>query len=257
MEEKIQAAEQQAEVKKKSAKEKVPTIIGIVLCAILIPMLIINVIMIINSFAKKDEVPGFFGFKPMIVLTESMHPTIKGGDLIVCKKVEADEIKEGDIISFFDPMSTKGTVVTHRVKKIIHEDGKIYFKTRGDNNAGDDYKPVPEENLVGRYCFRIPWIGRVLMFMQTTAGLITCIGVPLALLIGFEIFRRRKYEKGNQEDLDQMRAELEALRAEKERQEAAEAVAAEQVSTEDQLQTDEPIQTDEIPTTPPEDKDEG
>ena len=202
-------------------REKTWNIVGIVLCALLIPMLIVNVTMIITSLVHKDEVPGFFGYTPMIVLTDSMVPEIYGGDLVICTDIEAEDVEVGDIISFFDPMSTKGTVVTHRVIEIIDQDGKLYFKTKGDANNSEDYKAVPEDSLVGEYQVRIPKVGNVLMFMQTTLGLIVCIGVPLVALITYELLRRRKYEKSNESDIDKMRAELEALRAEKERQAAA------------------------------------
>ena len=201
----------------RTKREKVWNIVGIVLCVLLIPMLIVNLVMIVNSFIHEDKVPGFFGYTPMIVLTDSMVPEIYGGDLVICTDIAPEDVKVGDIISFFDPMSTKGTVVTHRVIDITNQNGKIYFKTKGDANNAEDYKPVPAENLVGEYQFRIAGVGKVLMFMQTTLGLVVCVGVPLVALITYELLRRRKYEKSNESDIDKMRAELEALRAEKEK----------------------------------------
>lgn len=212
----------------RSKQSKVLTIVGIVLCVLLIPMLIINITMIIDSFVHEDEVPSFFGLTPMIVLTESMEPNIKAGDLIVCKPVDAKDIAVGDVISFFDPMSTTGSVVTHRVTEIIDEDGVLYFRTMGDNNDGAaDPKPVAGDKVVGRYSFRIGGLGSALMFMQSTPGLIVCIGVPLVLLIGYELIRRMIYEKSNNTDIDKMRAELEALKAEKERLESEKQEAGE------------------------------
>ena len=51
------------------------------------------------------------------------------------------------------------------------------------------------------------------MFLQTTPGLIVCVGLPLLLLVGYELLRRRKYEKTSKQDTDALLAELEALRA--------------------------------------------
>ena len=51
------------------------------------------------------------------------------------------------------------------------------------------------------------------MFLQTTPGLIVCIGCPLALLVGYDVLRRRKYDKAKQDDTDALLKELEALRA--------------------------------------------
>ena len=62
--------------------QKVLSIVGIVLCVLLVPILIINCTLIIKSFTNKEEVPGIGGFTPMIVLTGSMEPVIKEGDVI-------------------------------------------------------------------------------------------------------------------------------------------------------------------------------
>ena len=204
-------------------RDKVFTIIGIVLCILLVPMLIINVSMIIQSYVHKDKVPGFLGVTPLIVLTDSMADTIYSGDLIFCVDVDPDDVEENDIISFFDPASSTGAVVTHRVIGIIqNEDGTRSFQTKGDNNNTEDKKPVPEENLVGEYKTRIAGAGHVAMFMQSTTGLILCVFVPLVLLVGYDIIRRRFYEQNKQQNMDELMAELEALRAEKAKAEAEE-----------------------------------
>ena len=81
---------------------------------------------------------------------------------------------------------------------------------------------VPQKNLIGIYRSRVPALGHVAMFMQTTPGLILCVVCPVLLLVGFDMLRRRKYEKAKQQDTDQLLAELEELRrlkAEKENQE--------------------------------------
>jgi signal peptidase len=53
------------------------------------------------------------------------------------------------------------------------------------------------------------------MFMQTTAGLIVCVIIPLILLVGFDLIRRRKHEQQNQQDTAALLKELEELRAQK------------------------------------------
>ena len=74
--------------KKKKIIDKTLTIAGIVLCVILIPILIMNVTLIIKSYTNDQEVPGIGKTVPFIVLTESMDPVIKAGDMIICSKVE-------------------------------------------------------------------------------------------------------------------------------------------------------------------------
>ena len=206
---------------KTSTTHKVLTVIGTILCVILIPILIINITLIAKSYINKDEVPSIGGTLPLIVLTDSMYPKIESGDLIICRTAEADEIEVNDIIAFFDPAGNGTSIVTHRVIEIVEEDGEISFRTRGDNNNTEDKELVPAENLVGVYKMRIAGAGYIAMFMQSTAGLIICVVLPIILLVGYDIIRRRIYEKNNKQDTDALLAELEALRAEKAEKEKA------------------------------------
>lgn len=206
----------------KDPKQRILTIIGTVLCVILIPILIINLTLIVKSYVNKDEVPSLGGVFPMIVLTDSMYPQIKSGDLIICNTLEPEEVRVDDVISFFDPMGSGTSVVTHRVLEVIEENGALSYRTKGDNNNAEDQVLVPEKNLVGIYRSRIPGLGNVAMFMQTTPGLILCVVCPVLLMVGYDMLRRKKYEKSRQQDTDALLAELEALRAMKAEKEKAE-----------------------------------
>ena len=134
---------------KSSTSHKILTVVGILICIILIPVLFINVTLIIKSYTNKDEVPKFGGYCPLIVLTGSMEPEISSGDLIICKQIDIEKVKVDDIIAFFDPDSTGSAVLTHRVKEIVNENGTLSFRTQGDANNAMDRLPVPAESLVG------------------------------------------------------------------------------------------------------------
>ena len=208
--------------KTSNIKDKILTVIGTIMCVILVPILLINLTLIAKSYLNKDEVPNVGGYLPLIVLTDSMHPEIESGDLIICHTVESDEVKANDVIAFFDPAGNGSTIVTHRVIEIIGQDGDLEFRTKGDFNNTEDKMLVPEENLVGIYQTKIPGAGHIAMFMQTTNGLLLCVVLPIVLLIGWDVVRRSRYEKQKQKDTDALMKELEALRAEKAKQEKSE-----------------------------------
>ena len=206
-----------AEKQTSTLGHRILTGVGIALCVILVPMLIINCTLLIKGWTNKDEVPTLFGYAPMIVLTDSMagenEDSFSGGDLIFVKTVKAEDVKIGDVISFFDPQGNGTSITSHRVVEVINEDGKITFKTKGDNNNTEDKLPVPAENLAGVYTgFKIVGAGRVAMFMQTPWGLIVCVVIPILLLIGWDAFRRARYNKKHEEEKDALLAELEELR---------------------------------------------
>ena len=206
----------------KNTAHRVLTIIGTILCIILIPILIINCTLIVKSFTS-DEVPSVAGALPLIVLTDSMYPLIESGDLIICRTTEAEEIESGDVIAFFDPAGNGSSIVTHRVVEVTEQGDQIAWRTKGDNNNTEDRLLVTADKLVAVYeGTRLPGFGNVALFMQTTPGLIVCVVCPILLLVGYDMIRRRIYEKANKQDTDQLLAELEELRrlkAEKEKQE--------------------------------------
>ena len=205
---------------KTTLKDKILTAIGTIMCIILIPVLVINLTLIAKSYINKDEVPSVGGYLPLIVLTDSMVPEIYSGDLIICHTEDAEEIKVNDIIAFFDPAGNGTSIVTHRVMEIVDENGKLEFRTKGDNNNTEDKLLVPAESLVGVYKTRIAGLGNVAMFMQSSTGLIVCVVLPIVLLVGYDMIRRRLYEKKKDDNTAALMAELEALRAEKARKDA-------------------------------------
>ncbi len=78
--------------------------------------------------------------------TKSMDPVLddKTSVLEIIPKQETD-IGIGDIISF----QYNNQIVIHRVIKIIINNGKTYFITKGDNNKYPDKEPVAFESIKG------------------------------------------------------------------------------------------------------------
>ncbi len=207
---------------KVDVKHRVLTIIGIVLCVILVPILIVNCTLIVKSFINKDEAPDFAGVVPLIVLTDSMYPDIKKGDLIFTKKVDTSDIQVGDVISFYAAEDDYTTIWTHKVIEVIPDGDTVKFRTQGVNNPTPDGKLREADKIVGKWNdVRIGGAGSLAMEMQKPGGLIICVVVPILLFVGYDIIRRKMYEKNQGSDVDALRAELEALKAEKAAQQAA------------------------------------
>ena len=207
---------EQHEREASSLFHRIMTVVGTVLCILLVPILVMNCILIAKSYLEPDKVPSFGGRIPMIILTDSMYPEFESGDMIVCHTKDAENIAVGDVICFFDPAGNGTSTVTHRVIEITtDEDGDLAWKTKGDANNAEDAALVPAENLIGVYQMKIAGAGNIAMFMQTTKGLIICVVLPILLLVGYDIIRRRIYEKKNKADTEALLKELEELRKEK------------------------------------------
>ena len=193
--------------------EKAISITAIVVSLLLIPILVLNMVLILKNAINPDKVPSIGKMTPLIVLTESMEPKIKDGDLIVTKITATEDIEEDDVIAFFDPASKDNSVVTHRVIGKYTEGGKVYFETQGDNNDTADLYDVPADKVIGVWHgFRLPLLGHVMLFMQSPWGLIVCIALPVSLFVVLEVLHRRKTDKESKDDIDALKAELEALK---------------------------------------------
>lgn len=137
-----------------SKRKLIKNIISYIVIAV---VFIFMVISILSNF-------GLFGYKFYDVLTGSMSPTINPGSLIIVKEIDDSEVKEGDIITF------KGTstsnLTTHRVVEVIDKDNNIKFQTKGDANDVLDPMLVDEGLLVGKVILDIPYIGKVMSFIN-------------------------------------------------------------------------------------------
>ena len=118
------------------------------------------------------------------VQSGSMAPAIEVGDAVLVRPVTEDEVRIGDIVSFYSPVEP-GIVVTHRVVSI---DGAGQVTTRGDGNAEED--PVLDPTLlVGRVEHQFANAGYVIDFMRSRAGLALLVYMPAVIVIIAEIRR--------------------------------------------------------------------
>lgn len=199
-----------------SGRSKVLTILGIVLCVILLPILILNMILIIQGFgADKSKLPNIGGYFPLMVQSGSMSGTIETGDLIIVHTIDekdAENLKKDDVVTFWENQPG-GALVTHRILEVTEDDkGQLVYVTKGDANPAADSRDLYPEKIVGTYVTRLAGLGDVAMFMQTIPGLIICVVLPLALFIAYDIIRRRRIDKSNKQETDVLLAELEELK---------------------------------------------
>jgi len=194
---------------KKRFVRKIPSIVGVVVCVFLMPVLIMNLTIVIKSYVNPGKVPDFFGIKPFVVVTGSMEPAIYGGDLVITKTVDPSKLKPNDIISFKDGNS----VITHRIKELTEKDGEPAFITQGDANNAADENPVAYSQVEGIHLFKIGRLGNLAMFMQTPAGMLIFVGIPICSFILYDIIRRRLADQKEKSKDSEAQAEIERLKA--------------------------------------------
>lgn len=127
-----------------------------------------------------------------VVMSDSMSPTISAGDVIFVEKTSPAEIQTGDIITYDQQSAPQASpndphIVTHRVIEITEEDGERVFRTQGDANTEPDSEPVPEDDVIGKVAFTIPYIGYLIVFAGTWYGTLMFVVLPLLLLAVLEL----------------------------------------------------------------------
>ena len=151
--------------------------------------------------SKTHGVPDFLGYSFLNVSTSSMVPTYPVGTVVITKKVEAGEIKAGDVISFYssDP-EIKGIPNTHRIVSIQKDkEGKIYYITKGDNNSEADKFPVYPKDLIGKVEGSIGSVGKILDKLQNRYVMFFLLIVPLVIIVLFELKNMAKLIKHGDE----------------------------------------------------------
>ncbi len=178
--------------KTKSKSSIVGFIVMIVLAVILLPVLIINVTLIIKGSINEDVPPDVFGIAPLAVTSGSMEgendDSFGQGALIfvrILDENEKNDLAVGDIVTF----RTNGVYVTHRIVSVNYSGNEVSsVVTQGDaNNVNDG--AIPVSNIVGLCVGSVEGLGSFSMFLQTPAGILVFIGIPVLLFIAYDIIR--------------------------------------------------------------------
>lgn len=128
-------------------------------------------------------------FGVYVIISPSMVPNINVYDAVVSMRVPTEKIEMYDIITFLSKdIDTHGTPITHRVVGIVEtEDGKIGYRTKGDNNNAEDNALIMEDEVIGKVLFRIPMIGYVRSFITSKLGWLLIVVLPCVGVIIYDI----------------------------------------------------------------------
>lgn len=195
-------------------------------------------IMACSARGKPVEV---FGRSLLTVVTGSMEPSLHTGDYIYVKRVPADELEVGDVITFRSEESdVYGKLVTHRIIEITPEGD---FITKGDANKIEDSKNVREDQIVGKYIGKAKFFKWINSFADRRKILLILVIIPMTLMALYEVRSVSRITAAIQEknsaaaDEREMRIR-EAIEKEKERL-RREGLSDEEVKTGESGKTDE------------------
>lgn len=146
---------------------------------------------VVIAVASHFSPPGqytVFGHPVMSVLSGSMTPTIRTGDLIYDDHISlarAEHLRVGQIISF---RATAEKTFTHRIHAVKTVGGSVFYQTKGDANNAPDQALVAPSQIVGLYQGKMPYGGYFLNALHTPFTLGLLLAAPLLWLLSTWLF---------------------------------------------------------------------
>lgn len=186
--------------KNKKAKKVVNIIADVLFYVVLALLVVVLVCFFVDKFSGEETYP-FFGFRGMVVRSNSMSfkneefkdflaghdEQFEKDDLIFTRKLKkGEELKVYDIVTFKNGNMT----VIHRIVEIYEKDGVTYYVTRGDATPeeGTD-SPKTIDQITGVYASNWGKIGKVVNFVQSLYGVLALILCLTIVIIAFVVMK--------------------------------------------------------------------
>jgi signal peptidase len=131
-------------------------------------------------------VPLAFGYRPLTVLSGSMEPTLRTGDVTVVERITPSEARVGDIVTFRDPKASR--LISHRVRRVAARGERFSFVTKGDANNATERWSIAADGDLSRTIFRVPQAGYLLSWTRTGSGRLLLVVLPLLCLCAWELW---------------------------------------------------------------------
>lgn len=137
-------------------------------------------------FALLAVGPHVLGYRTMTMLTGSMAPMIEPGDVTVVTPIAVEDVVEGMVITYHQPIGNR-SIVTHRVVEVDRTaDGRVSVRTKGDaNEAIDPWTATLEGDTAYQVRAVVPELGHLIQALRTpVVTQVLLYGAP-ALLAGW------------------------------------------------------------------------
>ena len=163
---------------------------SIVVSVVMWIIILVAALFAFTTLATKDDgsVSNLAGFTPLTVQSESMEPTFGENDLIIIQQCDPSTLKEGDIVTFHTIIDNQYALNTHRIVSINQVNGLNSYTTKGDNNDLADQHVIADGDIVGKYAFKIPYLGAVMGVLSSTWGFLIIIVLPMLLFFIYQVY---------------------------------------------------------------------
>ena len=91
----------------------------------------------------------FYGYRPVVVVSGSMLPTVQINSLTIIKDCKVEDIEVGDIVMYYHP-NLKVNITHRAIEKYENSNGEECLLTKGDANGSSDGIEVTNDLIRGK-----------------------------------------------------------------------------------------------------------
>lgn len=155
---------------------------------VIIVLLVLSFVLMVCLQRFSGNKISFLDYRIFTVVTGSMEPKYKIGDVLIAKEKDPSEIKIGDAISYLaEKGEIKNNVVTHEVVNITKDESGAYlFHSKGIANLVED-PVVHESQLYGVVVYKLKLLSFVRKIISTDLGMLLLIIIPILYIIVSEM----------------------------------------------------------------------
>lgn len=159
--------------------------------SVFITIILISFVLVVCLQRFSNNKISFFKYRMFSVVSGSMYPKYKIGDILISKEVLPETIKRGDDISYLVVNKNSqiyGQVITHQVTKSwIDDQGKYMFRAKGIYSLAEDNDDISEDQLYGKIIYKTFILSFIYKIVSTNVGFYLFIIVPILFIIGSEV----------------------------------------------------------------------
>lgn len=184
----------------KIRNNKILSLIYSIAKAIVTVILLIVLSVIVIQRVTNNEL-SFGGYRIYTVVTQSMFPEYRVGDILVSKEVKPSDIKIGDDVVYLGEKDDfKDKIVTHRVVSVRKdiETNKLIFTTKGLNNIIEDPE-IDEYQLYGKVVYKTVFFSFISRIMTNMVGCFVLFAIA-TLIISIQIVINIFYDDEDDDD---------------------------------------------------------
>lgn len=189
---------------KKIGDNKALKIIGNILYYMLVVLvLLILLVVLLQRVTHNNASIG--GIRIFNIVTESMVPEYKVGDILISKSIDPSKIEIGDDVVYMGEVgSFQGKIITHRVIDIEKDGDNYKFHTKGIANEYEDPAVVTADQIYGTIIYKTHILSFISKIINNLYGFYFLIFIPLAVLIIVKIVKihREKYEEDDDDEYE-------------------------------------------------------